>query len=175
MATAKKPAGKKTAPEKRPPGRVSTFSQEKADHICEQLTKGIPLAEICREDGMPAVRTVSDWKDAHPSFAAAFARAREDGFDAIAADCLRIADDTTNDTKIVGGDENAREAANTEWISRSKLRVETRLKLLAKWDPARYGEKIAIGGADDLPPIKTMTDEQLVARAAALKQKLGIE
>lgn len=66
------------------------------------------------------------------------ARAREAGFDRIAADCLEIADQTGKDT--IYGDNGAR--ADTEWISRSKLRIETRLKLLAKWDPKRYGDKI---------------------------------
>ena len=58
-------------------------------------------------------------------------------------------------------------------LGHRKLQVETRLKLLAKWDPKRYGEKLALGGADDLPPIKTMTDEQLAARVAALQRKVG--
>lgn len=120
-----------------PRGRPSTFSQEVADEICTRLAKGETLADICRDEHMPAVRTVSGWKDQHEAFKADFARAREEGFDEIAADCLRIADETAFDT-IVG--ENG-DRANTEWISRSKLRIETRLKLLAKWDPKRYGEK----------------------------------
>lgn len=148
-------APKKASTKKLPRGGQTTFTQEKADLICAKLSEGIPLAEICRGEGMPAVRTVSDWKSDRPDFAASFARAREDGFDAIAAECLRIADDTSGDTKIVGNDDYEREAANTEWIARSKLRVETRLKLLAKWDPKRYGEKLALAGADDLAPIKT--------------------
>ena len=119
-------------------GRPSTFTQDLANEICERLGKGEPLAHICRDDRMPAVRTVSDWKKASEMFSADFARAREEGFDQIAADCLDIADETSFDT-IEG--ENG-ERANTEWISRSKLRIETRLKLLAKWDPKRYGDKI---------------------------------
>lgn len=110
--------------------------------ICELIGEGTPLREICRMDGMPAWRTVYHWMEDRPDFAARIARARTRGFDAIAEQCLEIADDTANDTKIVGSDDGEREAANTEWISRSKLRVETRLKLLAKWDPKRYGEKI---------------------------------
>lgn len=119
-------------------GRQSKFTQAAADAICARLSKGEPLAAICRDDGMPAVSTVSDWKAAHAQFAVAFACAREEGFDAIAADCLDIADETSQDT-ITG--ENG-DRPNTEWISRSKLRIETRLKLLAKWDPKRYGEKM---------------------------------
>src|SRR6478735_1195215 len=132
-------------------GRKSTYDQKVADAICEKLSQGIPLAEICRGEGMPATRTVGDWRLAHANFAADFARARDEGFDAIAADCLRIADDASQDTMIVGGDGHEREAANSEWISRSKLRVETRLKLLAKWDPRRYGDKMTLAGDPEAP------------------------
>lgn len=133
----------------KPPGRPSTFTQAVADAICERLAKGEPLAQICRDEDMPAVRTVSDWKAAHEAFAADFAHAREEGYDQIAADCLDIADETGKDT--IYGDNGAR--ADTEWISRSKLRIETRLKLLAKWDPKRYGDKMDVnhGGQGDNP------------------------
>ena len=33
---------------------------------------------------------------------------------------------------------------NGEHVQRSKLRIETRLKLLAKWDPRRYGDRLAL-------------------------------
>lgn len=119
-------------------GGQTTFSQEIADEIIERLSKGEPLEKICRDEHMPSSRTVLRWKEADAAFMSDIARAREEGFDAIAAECLDIADETSNDT--VYGESGAR--ANTEWISRSKLRIETRLKLLAKWDPKRYGDKI---------------------------------
>lgn len=119
-------------------GRPSTFDQAVADEMCERLSKGETLTDICRDERMPAVRTVSHWKEASAPFKADFARAREEGFDAIAAECLEIADETAFDT--ISTKEGER--ANAEWISRSKLRIETRLKLLSKWDPKRYGDKV---------------------------------
>lgn len=140
-------------------GRPSDFTSEIANEICERLSKGEPLASICRDDHMPAVRTVSDWKARDESFSADFACAREAGFDQIAMDCLHIADDTSHDTKLVGAKGEEREVADTEWISRSKLRVDTRLKLLAKWDPKRYGDKVALTGGDETDaPIKTQAE-----------------
>lgn len=124
--------------EAKAPGRPSTFTQEIADEICRRLAQGEPLEKICRDDHMPSSRTVLRWKDASEAFMSDIACAREAGFDRIASDCLDIADETSNDT--VHGESGAR--ANTEWISRSKLRIETRLKLLSKWDPKRYGDKI---------------------------------
>jgi len=108
-------------------GRPSDFTQEIADEICARLAKGEPLAQICRDEHMPAVRTVSDWKARHESFSAAFACAREEGFDELAAETLEIADQVEP--------EKAK-------VAKAKLRIETRLKLLAKWDPKRYGDKL---------------------------------
>lgn len=39
--------------------------------------------------------------------------------------------------------------------------------------PRRYGDKLALGGADDLPPIKTISDEQLAARIKALTDRVN--
>lgn len=124
--------------------RASTYTDEVAADICERLANGEPLATMCRDnDHLPAWRTVYDWMDARPDFAAAIARAREIGFDVIAAGCLDIAEDGSHDykhKKRSNGEEY--EEFDAEHVQRSKLRIETRLKLLAKWDPKRYGDKI---------------------------------
>lgn len=120
---------------------VTVRTPEIDDTIIAAISEGKPLAQICREIGIDRT-TVYCWRREDEAFDQRFARARDEGFDAIAEDCLAIADETSNDTKIVGEDD--REVANAEWISRSKLRVETRLKLLAKWDPKRYGERLDI-------------------------------
>lgn len=91
---------------------------------------------------MPNVKTVYAWMKINSEFAARFARAREEGFDAIAEDCLDIADDASQDEI----DTPNGPKANGEFMARSRLRVETRLKLLARWDPKRYGEKLDVTG-----------------------------
>ena len=119
--------------------------QDAKARVIAGLMAGTPLTVICSADDMPNDDTVRDWASVDGEFERAIARAREAGFDKIALDALAIADDTANDTKKTkDGDEQA----NSEWITRSRLRVETRLKLLAKWDPKRYGELIKHGNAD---------------------------
>lgn len=113
--------------------------------ILEGLAAGTPLAVICRGEGMPNEDTVRDWGHKDVEFSRLIARAREAGFDQIALDALRIADFGDNDT-FEDDDGNVR--TNSEVIQRSKLRVETRLKLLAKWDPKRYGEMMKLGDPD---------------------------
>ncbi len=140
---------------KRKPGRPTTYTEEIVEEIAERLSKGEPLAQICRDEGMPHPSTVRDWMAAHESVSRRIARAREDGFDAIAADALSIADDGTRDYQR---SEQGALVVDHDHIQRSKLRVDTRLKLLAKWDPKRYGERVAMEhtGADG-GPIQTQT------------------
>jgi hypothetical protein len=149
-------------------GRPSKFTAKLAEEIVERLSLGEPMAAICRDIGDITPRTVRNWMEADEQFSAAIARAREDGFDAIADECLSIADDSSGDTKVVG--EDKREVCDTEFVQRSKLRIETRLKLLAKWDPKRYGERLDLNHSGS---VNTQTDEQLDARIALLSAKLG--
>lgn len=119
-------------------GRPSKFSEKVVEAICERLSKGEPLAQICRDEGMPAYRTVRDWEDVHDGVSAAIARAREAGEDALAADCLTIADDATGDFRM--GERGL--MVDSDHIQRSKLRIDTRLKLLAKWNPRKWGDRV---------------------------------
>lgn len=147
MSAKPKPAKRKPKARKKAPGRPSIYSPKVAAKICQRLSTGEPLADICRDPAMPATSTVSDWKKARPEFAEDFRAAREEGFDALACECLEIADDTSRDTIETEGGPRP----DNEWIARSKLRIDTRLKLLSKWDPKRYGERVEVdhGGEVD--------------------------
>lgn len=140
----------KKQPAKKKPGRPSKLTPLVLKRIVDGLSEGTPLTVICSGKDMPSDRTVRDWMDANPEVSAEIARAREAGFDRIALDALAIADNTTQDTILT---DKGGEIPNSEWISRSRLRVETRLKLLAKWDPKRYGERMAqeISGPNGSP------------------------
>lgn len=119
-------------------GRPTKRSPDVIQRIVDGLSNGVPLTVICAEKGMPDDNTVRDWMRTDAELSGAIARAREAGFDRIALEALAIADNTQNDTVLT---DKGGEVPNSEWISRSRLRVETRLKLLAKWDPKRYGDK----------------------------------
>lgn len=128
-------------------GRPSSYSDELAKEICDRLSKGEPLARICRDEHMPCDDTVRNWADKDEAFSRAIARAREAGFDFLAAECLEIADDGSADYKL--SDREGRDiVVDSEHIQRSKLRIETRLKLLAKWDPKRYGDRLGLEHSD---------------------------
>jgi hypothetical protein len=140
-------------------GRPSTFTQATADEICERLGNGEPLAQICRDEGMPALRTVYDWQKAHDDFSASIACARDAGYDVIAARLRMTARGKTDDD---GGDSSGD-------VQRDKLIVDTDLKLLAKWDARRYGDKIDVTSGGE----KLATEIGETERAMRLAAILG--
>lgn len=141
-------------------GRPSSYDPVVAEKICELLSEGVPLREICRMEGMPAWRNIYFWMARDEDLSAHIARAREMGYDNIAEECLDIADNSNNDwmnreVRNARGQVEIQRVVDTEHIQRSKLRIETRLKLLAKWKPEKYGDKTIIAGDPNGAPIKT--------------------
>ena len=134
-------------------GRPSLYTPELIDELCERLSKGEPMAQICRDDHMPAVPTINKWRLEDPDINSRVAQARDEGFDAIAQDCLNIADDNGKDTRIT---DKGVEVTDHDVIQRAKLRVETRLKLLACWDPKRYGNKVDLTSNGNSLPAPTI-------------------
>lgn len=149
------------------PGRPSDYTSEIADRICERIGDGQSLRTICQDEGMPSQSMVYRWLAAQPEFREQYARAREAQADLLFDEILQIADDGRNDKYT---DDEGMQRTDYDVIARSKLRVDARKWMAAKLRPRVYGDKLAIGGADDLPPIKNMTDEELdaaIAKAAA--------
>lgn len=145
---------------------------ERKARICEALAEGIPLREICRDPYMPAWRTVYDWERDDPEFAAAIARARELGAHVIAQQVMEIVDAQPERTE-----RGTIDPGHVQW---TKLRAETRLKLLAKWSPRMYGDKIGIGQADGLDPLQSVaatitTDDPKEAAAQYAKIIKGVK
>lgn len=154
-------------------GRPSKKSPEVLKQIYDRLCTGEPLTEICTSEGMPHPSTVRDWMAADAEVSRAIACAREIGFDAIATDALRIADDGRNDwVESQNNDGTTYTEYNGDHVQRSRLRVETRLKLLAKWDPKRYGDlqKVEMGGSLSVRrDLRDLTDDELLRIATQAK------
>lgn len=123
--------------------RPSTYTDEIVDEVIRRVSDGEPLAQVCRDDHTPALRTFYDWVEARPELSARFARAREAGFDIIAHDALRIADTPVEGVTTQESDDGVK-ITREDMLGHRRLQVDTRLKLLAKWDPKRYGDKQAI-------------------------------
>lgn len=159
---------------KKRPGRPSKFTPAVLRRIVDGLSEGTPLTVICAPAAMPSDNTVRDWMNADPDVAGAIARARDRGFDKIALEALRIAD-----TPIIGEEitesEDGMQVKRSDMLGHRKLQIETRLKLLAKWDPKRYGDRMAQeisgpnGGPVTVAPALQLTDDQEQALARVIQ------
>ena len=74
---------------------------------------------------MPGLSTLCRWLVENPEFRELTRAAKESGTDVLADECLHIADDP----KIRPSDK--------------KIRIDTRLRLIGKWNAKRYGDRIA--------------------------------
>jgi hypothetical protein len=120
------------------------------------VAQGMTLRQVFRLPGMPSRMSFYRYVDCEDQAEAArrqgrLARARTMGLEEIAEEILDIADDGSNDWIEREKDGATLVEVDREHLQRSKLRVETRLKLLAVWDPARYGQRINHADADGKP------------------------
>jgi len=102
-------------------------SPEMAGEIFNWLSRGRTLSAFCACDGAPSLGVVQRWVETDPEFAAMYRDARRIGHEALLEETLAIADTRNPDD---GMD-----------IAHRKLRIDTRIKVLEKLDPERYGDK----------------------------------
>ena len=127
-------------------GRPSKYTPELAAEICERLSNGEPLRQICRDDHMPAWTRIYDWMGRDEQLSGAIARAREQGADAIAEEALEILDTPPERILTKTG-----EVIDSGYVTWQRNRAELRLKLLAKWHPKKYGDRQIIMGDKENP------------------------
>jgi hypothetical protein len=83
------------------------------------------------------------WMAKDKEFAERFAHAREIGLDVIAEETLAIANTPVEGVRIEESDTGTK-TVKEDALGHRKLQIETRLKLLAKWNPKKYGDKLDI-------------------------------
>ena len=127
-------------------GRPSKYTPELAAEICERLSNGEPLRQICRDSHMPAWTAIYAWAAADANLSERIAQAREQGADAIAEEALEILDSPPEYVLTKQG-----EAVDSGYVTWQRNRAEMRLKLLAKWHPKKYGDRQIISGDKDNP------------------------
>jgi len=139
---------KKHGPQKGSGGRPSKYSQAIAEEMVQRLSEGEPLRQICRDAHMPEWRTVYDWMYRNENLSAAIAHARELGQDAIAEDIMReISEDPERILSEGGG------RIDSGYVQLIKARAEIKLKLLAKWNPKKYGDRTVLAGDAQMPVV----------------------
>jgi len=95
------------------------------DEICERLSIGSNLVEICQDPHMPDRATISRWQANDEELASRIARARDIGQDYSIDECKQIAD-----------------LATPEDVNVAKLRIFARQWEASKRASRRFGDKI---------------------------------
>jgi hypothetical protein len=119
-----------------------------------------------------------DWMAQDADLSLRVARAREAGYDALAEEALEIADTPRVGAKKVfssgaGEGEDSMTVTEDDMLGHRKLQIETRLKLLACWNPSKYGNKVAVGG-DPKNPLKVEIQSEADAYLAALLKNVEL-
>lgn len=150
-------------------GRPSDYTPEIAAAICERISLGEPLRQVCRDETMPGQTTVYRWLAAHESFREQYALAREAMMEHFADEILEIADDASNDWMERETERGTVTVVDHEHISRSKERIETRKWLMGKCAPKKYGDKtqMQVTGADGGPVAMSLEVAFVEPRSAA--------
>lgn len=122
-------------------GRPTVYTEELGDEICERLSDGQSLREICSDPDMPNRSTIYRWTSHVEGFSNQYTRAREEQARALVDDIVDIADNGSNDWMERNQGGNVGWVTNGEALQRSRLRVDTRKWIASKIIPKIYGDK----------------------------------
>lgn len=149
MARSKPPgaASNKAKPAKAPRKSPVEYTEELGERICEQIAaQTVSLEKILSQPGMPGRGAFHRWRREKPELARAYELAKQVQVERYVDETIEIADER---------------AVTKEQVQRNKIRISARQWYAEKLVPKLYGQKIAHGGAEDLPPIKTQSEVNL--------------
>ena len=132
------------------------------ERICVDLRVGVPRKTVFANPLNPTRREFTAALSNNPEWQSLVDDADREYLVTLAEELVSIADDGSKDT-LTRADGTT--YANSEWIARSKLRVETRLKLLSKLWPEKFGDKLEVKGA--------LTLGQLLAAVPVVRDPLS--
>ena len=127
-------------------GRPSSKpNQVIVEEICDWIAHGKTLRSYCRLKGKPSWRTIYNWLDKDSEFSSRFTQVRMMGADAIAEEALELID---TPPVLTGSEDSPKlDNAHVNWM---RNRADLRLKLLAKWFPQRYGDRVGLDHTGDI-------------------------
>lgn len=135
MTKKKDPKDLKTKEEKNS-GRPSLYTDELSNFVCEKIaTHAISLRQICSlYPELPSHNTINLWRWNHPEFYDRYLVAKKMQAELLPDDCLEIADNGTNDwmESLSADEQGLGWRLNGEHVQRSKLRIETRMRINAR-------------------------------------------
>ena len=116
------------------------------ENLLVHVANGGTVRAFCREKHNPSYNTIYRWLDKDKDLMTRFTyTSRFLGARAIAEEALELVDTIP---PVIGDGDNARmDNAHVNWM---RSRADLRLKLLSKWYPQEYGDKVGIDAKGDI-------------------------
>ena len=127
------------------------------DKIRLRISDGEAVRTILKDKDMPGTETFYKWLETDEVKAKQYARATEVRADYLFEQVLDIADDSTNDV-VFDKDDNA--SMNSEFVQRSRLRIDARKWYLSKLNPKKYGDKQVTENINKNFDLSNLSDEE---------------
>jgi hypothetical protein len=133
--------------------------------IIEWLQGGQSLMSFCRlhQDG-PARHTVLRWRSEYPMFGSEYARAREDGADALADGVIDISDEVAD----AGPQDSAR-------VNAARLRVDARKWSASKLKPGAYADRLETVHSGNMDVTHKLSDDDRAMALASILARREIQ
>jgi hypothetical protein len=115
--------------------------------IISQIEEGASLRSVLRQEAMPNSVTFYKWIDDDEEKIKHYARACEKRAESIFEDILEIADNASGDKKYT----ESGEIMDSEYVARSRIRIDARKWMLGKMQPKKYSDKTILSNDEDNP------------------------
>jgi hypothetical protein len=147
------------------------YTEELATEICERISAGELLINICRDSHMPTVRRCSNWLKSEADFQALYNIAIADRLTIFEEEVISIADDAARDMKEIIKSGKTIKVQDAEVIARAKLRVEVRFRHLKAGRPGKWGDSTTLITKSEDENIAEMPLSELEKKIAELEHK----
>jgi hypothetical protein len=146
------------------------YSEGIAVEICNRISSGQLLIDICLEERMPYPQVVMEWlsDQRHADFAQLYRQAKNHRLDHFEESIIRISDDCSRDIASSG-------KANGNAVARAKIMIDTRLRHLRAYRSDRWSESMTVKNVDANEfDLSKLDDAELERRLAELDLKNSI-
>lgn len=120
------------------------YDPELAKEICDTIAScDDGLKTLCRKNKhWPHYQRIYEWRNSNAEFADMYARAKASQVEVLVDLAWEIARENSNDTIVKKSKSGSEfESCNSEWVNRSRLKVDTIKWLAAILQPKKYSEK----------------------------------
>jgi hypothetical protein len=143
------------------------YSEPLAVEICERISSGELLIDICDDEHMPTVRRVTQWLRQDDDFGTLYKESINDRLTIFEEQIIKIADDASKDFRDVVRNGRSVRVLDGDAIARAKLRVEVRFRHLKAGRPEKWGEQSTLI-TKNVDECEGLTLEELDAKIAKM-------